>query len=103
MEAVNILPSDTIVEIGIDNHERLYIRPGKQTFEYIWRAAAEVGWDNKEKILFSPKPREWTYYMWYKHIVSIAKEEYGCVLFLTANTNWTNIPENLKEQIITSK
>ena len=71
------MTTDQIIEIGIDHEDRLYIRPEKQTFEYIYRAAAEVGWDNKEKVLFSPKPREWSYYVWYRHILDIAKDEYG--------------------------
>lgn len=91
---------DNIIEIGIDKQERLFIKPERQTFEYIYRAAAEVNWDHKEKFLYSPKPREWSYYAWYKHIIAIAKDEYGCELRLTRNTRWINISNELKEQII---
>ncbi len=98
-DTIHILPTDNIIEIGIDDQERLYVRPEKQTFEYIYRAAAEVGWDNKTRLLFSPKPREWNYLMWYRHIIAIAKEEYGCVLKLTDKTKWTNISDELKQQI----
>jgi len=94
------MTTDEILEIGIDNQERLFVRPEKQTFEYIYRAAAEVGWDKKEKVLYSPKPREWSYYLWYRHIIDIAKDEYGCKLYLTDKTIWTNIPNDLKQQII---
>jgi hypothetical protein len=55
------MTTDKIIEIGIDDQQRLYIKPEKQTFEYIYRTAAEVGWDNKERFLYSPKPREWSY------------------------------------------
>lgn len=94
------MTTDQIIEIGIDHEDRLYIRPEKQTFEYIYRAAAEVGWDNKEKVLFSPKPREWSYYVWYRHILDIAKDEYGCKLLLTDKTQWRNVPDDLQQQII---
>ena len=47
-DTIQILPIDNIVEVGIDDKQRLYVRPERQTFEYIYRAAAEVGWDNKE-------------------------------------------------------
>ena len=93
---------DKIIEIGIDNQERLFIRPEKQTFDYIYRAAAEVGWDKKENILYSPKPREWSYYLWYRHIIAIV-EEYGCKLYLTEKTKWTNIQDDFKQQIIKTK
>ncbi len=99
-DTIHILPADNISEIGIDDQQRLYIKPEKQTFEYIYRAAAEVGWDSKERILFSLKPREWSYYVWYRHIVDITKDEYGCKLHLTDKTTWTNIPNDLKPQII---
>lgn len=94
------MQSDNIVEVGIDPKERLYIKPEKKDFPYIYRAAAEVNWDAKEKFLYSPKPREWRYIDWYKHILIVTKEEYGCELFLNGKTKWTNIPETLKEQII---
>ncbi len=101
-DTIHILPIDYILEVGIDDKEQLYVRPEKQTFEYIWRAAAEVGWDDKEKILFSPKPREWNYQDWYRHILAISKDEYGCRLHLTEQTKWTNISDDLKHQIITT-
>jgi hypothetical protein len=89
-----------IFEVGIDEQHRLYIRPEKQSFEYIYRAAAEVGWDNKEKILFSPKPRERSYHDWYRHIIDIVKDEYGTELRLTEQTKWKNVSEELRSQII---
>ncbi|WP_394800432.1 hypothetical protein [Niabella pedocola] len=89
----------TFSEIGIDDIGRLFVRPRMQTFDYIYRAAAEVGRDNKEKFLFSPKPREWTYFTWYKHIIQTAKEEYNCKLCLVKETKWTNISDELKQQI----
>jgi len=93
------MKTDCISEVGIDKQERLFLRPESQTFEYVYRAAAEVGWDNEEKVLFSPRPREWSYYEWYRHIIGVVKSEYGCELFLCDKTKWTNIPDDLKQQI----
>ena len=93
------LPADNIIEIGIDDQHRLFIKPEKQTYEFIYRAAAEVGWDKEERSLFSPKPREWTYLDWYKHITVITKEEYGCQLLITEKTQWFNISKELQDQI----
>ncbi len=94
------MTTDKIIEVGIDEKGRLYIKPQTQHFEFIYRAAAEVNWDNKEMFLYSPKPREWSYYAWYKHIITIANDEYGCKLQLTDKTKWINIPTELKQQII---
>jgi hypothetical protein len=91
---------DNIVEIGIDNQERLYIKPEIEKFTLIYRSATEVHWDNDSKFLFSPKPREWSYTDWYKHIVSVVLDEYRCKLKITSRTNWLNIPADLKREII---
>lgn len=65
----------------------------------IWRAAVEVNWDNKGLFLYSLKPREWSYLDWYKHITGTIESEYKCILFLSENTEWVNIPPILKNQI----
>ena len=93
------MTTDNIIEIGIDKKERIYIKPEKEHFEFIYRAAAEVGWDVKEYFLYSSKPREWTYFDWYRQIIMATKDEYGCQLVLTDKTQWTNIPNELKDQI----
>ena len=93
------MSTDNIIEIGIDNKERIYIKPETEHFEFIYRAAAEVGWDDKERFLYSPKPKEWTYFDWYRQIIMVTKDEYGCQLVLTDKTQWINIPDELKEQI----
>lgn len=65
----------------------------------IYRSATEVHWDIKGNFLYSPKPREWSYFDWYKHIVSTILTEYNCHLQVTIRTLWINIPENLKNEI----
>lgn len=90
---------EKIIEVGIDGKGRLYIKPETQNFEFIWRDASEVGWDNKEKVLYSPKPKDWTYFDWYRQIIMATKGEYGYQLTLTDQTQWTNISDELKEQI----
>ncbi|MFN4246390.1 MAG: hypothetical protein ACK4EY_01625 [Flavipsychrobacter sp.] len=92
---------DEIIELGIDNEGRLYIKPSTSQFLYIYRLAAEVNWDNNEKILYSPKPRDWTYLKWYNHIITTAIE-YGHQLQLTEKTEWVNVPDDLKTEILSS-
>ena len=90
---------DNITEIGIDSSERLYIIPQKEEFSMIWRSAAEVHWDTVKQCLYSPKPREWSYYQWFCHIVDIVKDEYGCGLLVTNGTKWSNVPDQLRNEI----
>jgi len=96
------MEQDEIIEIGIDKKERLYLKPLSKEFPYIYREAAEVNWNPAGKFLYSPKPREWSYLDWYKHIVDVTASQ-ACRLFITDNTNWINIPDNLKANIIQLK
>ncbi|WP_162304998.1 hypothetical protein [Sphingobacterium olei] len=94
---------DEIIEIGIDKDERLFIRPKNERFTLIYRTATEVHWDEKELFLYSPKPREWSYYDWFRHIIDVADKECNSKLVLTHRTIWTNIDLNLKKQIIENR
>lgn len=91
--------TDNITEIGIDSDEQLYIIPQSQQFSMIWRSAREVHWNTDLKCLYSPKPREWSYYQWYYHIIDVVKDECGCTLSLDGNTRWINVPEQLRKEI----
>jgi hypothetical protein len=55
------MKTDNISIIGINETGQLFIKPETERFEYIWRSATEVHWNDKEKYLFSPQPREWSY------------------------------------------
>ena len=93
------MKKDKIESIEIDEVGRLLIKPEKERFNLIYRTASEVHWDNNNSVLFSPKPREWSYLDWYKHIIKIAKEECLCGLYLTKETKWINIPREIKSSI----
>ena len=90
---------DNIIEIGIDEKDRLYIKPEKATFPLIYRTATEVHWDEEGKFLYSPKPREWTYLDWYNQIISVLETDFNYRLKFTNKTIWTNISDDLKMQI----
>jgi hypothetical protein len=95
--------SDQIIEIGIDNLERLYIKPKKVKFTLIYRTATEVHWDNEESFLYSPKPKDWTYIEWYRHIIHVVDVECSCKLIINKETIFTSIDEELKEAILAHK
>ena len=67
--------TDNIIEVGIDRLERLYIKPKEERFTLIYRTATEVHWDNKDYFLYSPKPKDWSYLDWYKHIIKVIETE----------------------------
>ena len=91
--------TDKIIEIEIDESERLLIKPETEKFTMIYRSASEVHWDNNKNCLYSPKPREWSYLDWYKHIVTLIVTDCNCKLLITQSTKWINVPEDLKTEI----
>lgn len=90
---------DEIIEIGIDSEERLYLVPKSKQFPLIYREAKEVSWSPEGKCLYSPKPREWSYVRWYNQIVNAAKEQ-SCILSISKNVKWVDVPESLKLEIL---
>lgn len=93
------MQKDKIINIEIDNSGRLHIKPEKEKFIMIYRTATEVHWDERKLTLYSPKPRDWSYLDWYKHIVKVAETECLVKLQLTDITVWINIPIDLKNEI----
>jgi hypothetical protein len=90
--------SDQIIEIGIDESERLYVMPQAKRFPYIYREAMEVQWDAVRSVLRSPRPREWSYLRWFQQIVCAAKEQ-GVRLEITQSTKWSNVSEVVRSEI----
>ena len=94
------MESDTIAEVSIDDSGRLHVRPSRTQFPHVWRAAMEVYWNESSTTLHSPPPRSWSYVDWYRQIVAAAKDEYGCTLVLTLETQWVNVPAELREAVL---
>jgi hypothetical protein len=93
------MTDDEIESVEIRGDGRLFVKPASQNFSLIHRAALEVRWDPAARSLFSPKPREWTYPMWFGQIVAAAATEYGVHLLLTERTQWVNVPDALQSEI----
>lgn len=92
------MTTDSIAEVGIDDQERLFVRPSTAQLPFIYREAVEVHWDSTRQCLYSPKPREWSYLQWFQHILSAAELQ-SLQLQLTPTTLWSNIADELKEEI----
>jgi hypothetical protein len=99
----SLMVEDEIAEVGIDHDGRLYVRPTGHSFPYIYRAAKEVSWDPVRGVLFSPKPREWSYRDWFSQILSAVSDEYGVRLKVGPGAIWSNVPDELRKQIETDQ
>ncbi len=70
------------------------------TFQFIYRAATGVTWNEKMQYFMSPIPREWSHFDWYVNIVNSVASEIGVNLLITPKTKWHNIPNELQDKII---
>jgi hypothetical protein len=89
---------DQIVEIGIDNEGRLYLKPSRASFPMIYREARDVHWNKEYGCLYAGIPRNWSYLDWYHQLLNAAREQ-GCNLLLSADVSWVNVPQKLQAQI----
>jgi hypothetical protein len=94
------LKSDNIIAIEIDDLGRLRVYLEKEEFFGIWRTATEVHWDERGLFLYTPNRPEWSYLEWFEHIIRIIRDEAFCELFVNAGTKFVNVPESLKNQIL---
>jgi hypothetical protein len=90
---------DNIKSIEIDVEGRLHIITENVAFPMIYRAAVGINWNPDKHSLYSPKPREWTYLLWYNHILDVIEKEGFCKLELGEKTTWVNVPDELRKKI----
>jgi Integron Cassette Protein Hfx_Cass5 len=88
--------TDTIEAVGIDGGGSLWVKPTSATFPLIYREAMEVHWDAERLRLYSPKPREWSYGVWFKQIRDAAREQ-GVELQLGPSTTWSGVDPELQQ------
>ena len=93
------IESLSLIEI-LENGEMFLVLAsgGKPSYQYIYREAAEVYWDNERKAFKAPVPREWSHSDWYQHIIKVTTN-IGITLVLTKDTNWVNVPAEIKDEI----
>ena len=97
------MTEDRIVKVEIDDDGKLCVYPETQDFAFIYRAGTEVGWDPQRRCLLSPKPREWSHARWFTKIVATSADEYGVELQLTLQTDWINVPNDVRLEIMTEQ
>ena len=95
----DMMNREAILEIGIDQLDRGYIKPLSRSFEQIHRAAMQVYWDSAQKCLHSPKTDKWTHIHWFQQILDAAGDEYGVYLVCTPATIWSGVSETLKAEM----
>ena len=73
---------------------------GKPMYQYIYREAVGVYWDDKLHGFKSTELKEWSCSKWFDHIVSIVKSGLGVELQLSNKVSWKNVPEKEQAKIL---
>jgi hypothetical protein len=58
-----------------------------------------VYWNSSERFLYPRIIGSWSPTDWFRQILKVARDEYGCKLYLTSKTRWTNIDEVTRKAI----
>ena len=76
---------------------------GNSMYQYIYREAAGVYWDQENHGFKSTELKDWSCARWFFHIVDAVKSGLGVELKLSNASVWQNIPEQDKTEIINDK
>lgn len=95
------MKDEEILEIGITDLNRLYLKTKACTYPLIYREAAEIDWDKSLNALVGGPKREMTFVFWFLHIF-ITLKNLGYKLHITQETYWENIPADLMNDIKTA-
>lgn len=74
--------------------------PGKPMYQYIYREAAGVYWDQSKHGFKSTPIKKWSCSQWYRQIISVVRSGLGVELSLADHVTWSNIPEIEKAEIL---
>lgn len=95
---------ETITKIYINDADELVLSlgsNGNSIYQYVYRAAAGVYWDQENHGFKStPMKKDRSFFLWYNQIVSVVKSELGVELVLDKNVSCENIPENDQAEIL---
>lgn len=72
---------------------------GNPIYQYVYREAAGVYWDQNRRGFKSTPMKEWSCSQWFNQIVDIVRTGLGVELILDTNVFWFNIPDREKERI----
>lgn len=91
------MKNEIIKEIVVNDKNELLLKiigQGNPDYQYVYREAAGVYWDENQKGFKSTPIREWTVSEWFLHITDIVKSGLGVELKIDDNLTWKNVPDN---------
>ena len=91
------MKEEIIKEIVINDQNELLLKvigEGSSMYQYVYREAAGVYWDEIQKAFKSTPMNEWTISEWFLHIKDIVKSGLNVELKVDTNVDWRSIPND---------
>jgi len=86
--------SETIKAVEILETGELFLAldRGDPSYQYVYREAAGVYWDDEHHGFKSTEMKEWSAASWFSHIVTVVEQGLGVRLSLGRDVRWNNVP-----------
>jgi hypothetical protein len=88
-----------IKEIQIDAAGYLRVYPDlppAEDFGFIWRTATGIRWNGSGRFLTSVDQDRSGHLPWFRRVLDAVRSEYGCELTTSSQTQWTNVPDDVR-------
>jgi hypothetical protein len=72
---------------------------GKPSYQYVYRAAAGVYWDQDRRAFRFATKNDGRYAKWFAHILSVLNDEMGLQLRLAKAVTWTAVPDEVRDEL----
>lgn len=98
--------TEYIDRIGILDSGELFLgieSDGNPAYQYVYREAAGVYWDQTLKGFKSTELKEWSAAQWFVHIIDIVRTGIGANLVLRDSIQWNGISERDRATIRSMK
>ena len=95
------MDTSRILKVAVleDGRTAVFPEDKKALYQYVYREAAGVYWEQGLGCVVSTHPGEWTPQQWYQHIVDIVRTGVGLQMVLTPETEYQSKEEGFGESI----
>ncbi len=73
---------------------------GKASYQYVYRAAAGVYWDQDGKAFRFATKKDGLYAKWFAHILNVLDDEMTLQLRLARVVTWTGVSNEVRDEIL---
>lgn len=97
------MEQETVNSIEVNDQGELLLlleSGGNPMYQYIYREAAGVYWDQEHGGFKSTPIKGLSCSQWFSHIVQVVKSGLSVELQLSHNAKWQSVPENDKNEIV---